>query len=237
MTRRRKIKVVLLTLAMMGAGQSQSSGIPVVDVANVAQSIQQTLNSAIQINNQVKAIQYQVQSLENLGRYDWGNTTNALNQLSSVLNTTRSLAYTMGNLQRELDKYKPLEHQRNNPQSSDQQHSRSQERSAATMATIQGTMNSMSVQYQQLNDEIALMERLKSSVSGSTGQVQAIQAAAQISAHQVEQLQKMKLAIMTQTQMQAAVELARQEEQAERQAAWERFVKPVSNTKGDEGKF
>jgi type IV secretion system protein VirB5 len=57
MTARRRNAALALTGALaFGAGPSQAQGIPVIDVANLMQTIQQVLNDITAINNQVQQI-------------------------------------------------------------------------------------------------------------------------------------------------------------------------------------
>jgi type IV secretion system protein VirB5 len=69
-----RLKLAAAALVASGANSAQASGIPVIDVANLVQTIQQVLNGITEINNQVQQInqlQAQLNSLNgvrNLGR-------------------------------------------------------------------------------------------------------------------------------------------------------------------------
>lgn len=53
-----RLKVAAAVLITLGAAQARATGIPVVDVANLFQSVQQVINDITQIYNQLRQIQH-----------------------------------------------------------------------------------------------------------------------------------------------------------------------------------
>ena len=51
-----RLKVAAAVLIALGANQARAGGIPVIDVANLVQTVQQVVNDITQINNQVQQI-------------------------------------------------------------------------------------------------------------------------------------------------------------------------------------
>jgi type IV secretion system protein VirB5 len=50
------LKLALLVLVVLGSGSARAQGIPVIDVANLVQAIQQVIDGITQVNNQVQQI-------------------------------------------------------------------------------------------------------------------------------------------------------------------------------------
>ena len=74
---RTHLTVAAAVLIAMGANTARAGGIPVIDVANLVQTVQQVVNDITQINNQVQQItqlQNQLQSMN--GIRDLGNVFN-----------------------------------------------------------------------------------------------------------------------------------------------------------------
>jgi type IV secretion system protein VirB5 len=74
---RTHLTVAAAVLIAMGANPARAGGIPVIDVANLVQTVQQVVNDITQINNQVQQItqlQNQLQSMN--GIRDLGNVFN-----------------------------------------------------------------------------------------------------------------------------------------------------------------
>ena len=73
----KRLKVAAAVLIAFGASGARAQGIPVIDVANLVQTIQQVLDGITQINNQVQQIN-QLQSQI--------NSINGIRNLGNVFN-------------------------------------------------------------------------------------------------------------------------------------------------------
>jgi type IV secretion system protein VirB5 len=74
---RKHLKVAAAVLIAIGANQARAGGIPVIDVANLIQTVQQVLNDITKISNQIrqiKQLQTQIESIN--GVRDLGNVFN-----------------------------------------------------------------------------------------------------------------------------------------------------------------
>jgi type IV secretion system protein VirB5 len=74
-----------VTLAL-GGTFTQAQGIPVIDVANLVQTVQQVMNDITEIQNQVTQIQNQVQQIQQLR--DHLSSINGVRSLGNVFNNT-----------------------------------------------------------------------------------------------------------------------------------------------------
>lgn len=64
-----RLNVAAAVLIALGAGHARATGIPVIDVANLFQSVQQVINDITQINNQIqqiKRLQTQIESINGI---------------------------------------------------------------------------------------------------------------------------------------------------------------------------
>ena len=64
-----RLKVAAAVLIALGATQARATGIPVIDVANLVQTVQQVINDITKINNQIQQIrqlQTQIESINGI---------------------------------------------------------------------------------------------------------------------------------------------------------------------------
>jgi type IV secretion system protein VirB5 len=73
-----------LVAGSLSAGSARATGIPVVDIANLIQTILQVLNDVTEISNQVQQITNQVQQINQL--QDQLNSINGMRNLGNVFN-------------------------------------------------------------------------------------------------------------------------------------------------------
>lgn len=72
-----RLKVAAAVLIAFGASSARAQGIPVIDVANLIQTVQQVLNDITEINNQVQQIRQLESQLKSInGIRDLGNVFN-----------------------------------------------------------------------------------------------------------------------------------------------------------------
>ena len=61
-----RLKVAAAVLISLGASHARATGIPVIDVANLFQAVQQVINDITQINNQIQQIRQLQTQIETL---------------------------------------------------------------------------------------------------------------------------------------------------------------------------
>jgi P-type conjugative transfer protein TrbJ len=89
--------------------------------------------------------------------------------------------------------------------------------------TTLGTLRAAGLQGQQLESEQAVLDSLRSSLVGSNGRLEAIQALGDISEQQVEQLMKLRELMMADMSSKQAYQAAIIQQQAASEAAAQRF--------------
>ena len=99
---------------------------------------------------------------------------------------------------------------------------------------ITAAMNALSQQNSQLSTDNNTMTQLQAQQGASIGQMQAIQNAAEISAQQVRETEKLRQLIMVQTQLAANQQSVASQQQSSGEAQWQNFlgtqVQPTSGS-------
>jgi P-type conjugative transfer protein TrbJ len=155
-----------------------------------------------QIYSSAMSDMQQVQSLMSSGsQLSFSNPGASIGTFSSFLNSTSG---NLGNLTSQAAQY-------------------------ATWSTqakdgIQAAMNAVAAQNSQLSTDNTTMTKLQSQAASATGQMQAIQNAAEISAQDVRETEKLRQLIMVQTQLQANQAAIQNEQDSQAQAQWQNFV-------------
>ncbi len=109
-------RTVLLTMVVSvpATQPAKATGIPVIDVANLAQTILQVsndvtklANQATQISNQVNQLRNQTEMLRNIGPSQFSALTNALSvqntELNAILSAASSVQYALANVQSQIN--------------------------------------------------------------------------------------------------------------------------------------
>jgi type IV secretion system protein TrbJ len=89
---------------------------------------------------------------------------------------------------------------------------------------ITSAMNAVSAQNNQLTTDNNTMTQLQSQAGSATGQMQAIQNSAEISAQGVRETEKLRQLMMVQIQLQANQQSISSQQDAQSQAQWQSFV-------------
>jgi len=110
--------VVALITGMMGTQPVRATGIPVIDGANLVQSVTQVVNDATkianqasQITNQISQLTNQAQMLQNIGSSQFSALTSVLgvqtSEVNNILSTVSRLQYTLGTIQSQIKSLYP----------------------------------------------------------------------------------------------------------------------------------
>jgi P-type conjugative transfer protein TrbJ len=175
-----------------------------------ANQVQNTTAIPSQIYSNAMSDMQAVQNLMTQGtQLSFSNPGSSLGTFSSYLSSTSG---TMGNLTAQATQYQTWSQQ--------------------SKDGITAAMNALSQQNSQLSTDNNTMTQLQAQQAASTGQMQAIQNAAEISAQQVRETEKLRQLIMVQTQLAANQSAVSQQQDTAAQAQWQNFVNvpPLSTT-------
>jgi P-type conjugative transfer protein TrbJ len=176
-----------------------------------ANMVQNTTAIPSQIYSNAMSDMQRVQSLMTQGtQLSFNNPGASMGTFSSFLSSTSG---TMGNLGSQATQYQAWSQQ--------------------SKDGITAAMNALSQQNSQLTTDNNTMTQLQAQQAASTGQMQAIQNAAEFSAQQVRETEKLRQLIMVQTQLAANQQSVQSQQQATSQAQWQNFMnQPALATSG-----
>jgi P-type conjugative transfer protein TrbJ len=207
------------------SAQMPGGATELTQLANEALLTKDLAGQASQIQNQLKELADMALNTTGLSTNNvWGTVVQDLNQLNSLLNQSKALAYTASNLDTQFANkygtYTSYLTQNMGAKAWQQKYAQwSQDGSDNALYTLKD----LNLQASQMQSDAALMQQLQGLAGSAQGRMQALQAANMIAAQNVDQIQKLRQLIMLQAQMQANYLAIQQDKEAARQAASEQF--------------
>jgi len=202
-----------------------ASALVVIDFATEINTAITYAKEAQAIENQLLQLKYEAKNIQGFNQQKWDNARSALQELSSVVNKSHSLAYSMSDVDQQFkQKYPGYAKQASTNYSSDY---------ATWVKTNQTTMNGILDQvhqsYQQQKQEEALDQILADRAKTPAGRMQAIQVGNEIAAEQIAQLQKLKATMMAQANAQAVYYAYQSQKDIAQQQSVDAVVKNASS--------
>ena len=239
---KRKLSGVIIGVGFMFgmAGTANAGGIPTIDVANITQTTVSALKNVEAVSKQIQQYQtqldqYKVQLTQAKtiaqAQQIWQQANSTINQLQSTANSLKGMKQQLGNLDSVLDLYK------NSSQYSQSNCFSKAGCTAAERARISENRDAVIKLNQMANNDVMKtvekqidsilsdsqkLEQLQNSAKGAEGQMQALTAANQISAHQSNQLLQLRQIMTAEIQAQAAYRQAQMDKEARQKAASDR---------------
>ncbi|HRL75961.1 MAG TPA: P-type conjugative transfer protein TrbJ [Candidatus Accumulibacter phosphatis] len=183
---------------------THAAGIPVIDTANLSQTVISSIEAVAQTLKQIQQYQTQLQQYENMlqntlapAAYIWDSATGTMNQLRSAIDTLNYYKTNLGSIDAYLGKFQDASYYRGSPcfrqggctdaewaAIKDSQRLGSEAQKRATDALFRG----LDKQQAALEADAMTLQRLQASAQGATGQMQAISYANQLASQQANQL-------------------------------------------------
>lgn len=208
----------------------------VTQIMEYAEAINTAINTAEQLSTEIKQYQDVIQQGISLPASTYKSIMYDMKRLENIYNEGRTIAHNMQNLeQRFRDEFKGYD-----------KYLASQGHSAADMSTMysnwsqknfdntRNALEAAGMQTSSFASEDAILNGLVQQSSNAVGRMQAIQAGNQISAQQVQQLQRLREMIATSITLQSNYMAIQAERDAVDDAFREKFFSaPVQNTNRD----
>jgi len=198
-------KVALVfALTAPGVMTPAQAGIPVIDGANLTQTVMSAVENVAQTLKQIEQYRTQLQQYENMiqntvapAAYIWDQATSTMNQLRGAIDTLNYYKNQVGSLDGYLSKFQDVSYYRSSPcfnigctkaewdamnQASNKISSEAQKK--ANDALFKG----LDKQQDAMESDARQLQRLQSAAQGATGQMQAIGFANQLASNQANQL-------------------------------------------------
>lgn len=143
-----------------------------------------------------------------------------IGQLAGIVQSGRSLAYSMANLDAEFrNRFRGWGY------NARAWFTDYKNWSQTSLDTTLGTLRAAGLQSQQMQSEEAVLRQLRGMANSSDGRMKAIQVANQIAEQQVQQLMKLRQLILADLQSKQAFQAAQIQREASSEAATERFFR------------
>lgn len=143
-----------------------------------------------------------------------------IGQLAGIVQSGRSLAYSMANLDAEFrNRFRGWGY------NARAWFTDYKSWSQTSLDTTLGTLRAAGLQGQQMQSEEAVLRQLRGMANSSDGRMKAIQVANQIAEQQVQQLMKLRQLILADLQSKQAFQAAQIQREASSEAATERFFR------------
>lgn len=203
-----------VTMLLILSTASFGTGIPVVDVSSIAQAVmnyQQQLrdytNQIQQLQQQMQMVEMQSKNLKNLDNYQWDDLGSILYRQRLLMNGVNTISYDAGNVSSKFENtYKDFNGYSSDISSSNNQSARDQAYSEryrqiteSNQNTLKGTLQKLELSSQDLDSESSTIAALRKRSSTAEGNLQVLQANNDMLAYLVEEIRKLRVTMMDQT--------------------------------------
>lgn len=200
-------------------------------VSLVGQSSTQITNQMTQITNQVSQIENQLKIYQNMLQNTltlpdniWGQATQDLSKLQSIMQQGQSIAYSMGNIDSTLkSRFQSYSDFQANLPNATNFSDTYKTWSETNRDTIRATLKAAHLTADQFSTEQSTVQQLQAQSQSAVGQMQALQVGHEIAAQQVQQMQKLRGLVSQQTTMMGTWYQSQQTDQDEAKAAEDKF--------------
>lgn len=209
------------------------AGIPVIDGANLTQTVMSAVENVAQTLKQIEQYRTQLQQYENMiqntvapAAYIWDQAQSTISGLMNAVNTLDYYKNQLGSLDSYIGKFQDVSYYKSSPCfsasgcSDAERAAMGQNRRLASESQKKANdalFKGLEQQQRNLASDSRMLERLQSAAQGATGQMQAVGFANQLASNQANQLLQIRGLLIAQqnavtTRMQAEADLeARQQ--------------------------
>lgn len=210
-----KIVLIILLVALIPKKSLAGLATEHTQILNKIQLILQYGKQIEMITNQLKAYQNMLDNTQILSNQQWTDANSQIIQLGNLVRQGNSLAFTMSNLDAEFRRrFEGYDVYTQTTWKNGNLNSKYRSWAEQNRDTIQATLDTANLQYNDFTSEKAAYDNLESLSQSPAGRMQAIQIGNQIGGFQIEQLQKLRLLMMSQVNMQSQWIASENERQA-----------------------
>jgi P-type conjugative transfer protein TrbJ len=241
----KKIAGIVVILFAMISTKSNAGGIPVIDAANIQQTTVAAIENVAQTLKQIQQYQTQLQQYENMIRntlappaYVWAQAQYTMNKLMHMTDTIRYYGQQYGGLDGYLQRFRNVNYYRGSPcfnldgncaESAWSILKQGQDASTdAQKSANDAVLRGLDHHSQQIPLDAAQLQILQQRTQTAEGQMEALQYANQLAAHQANQLLQIRHLLIAQHNAINAQNQAKVDQEAMWQAAREAATKRLS---------
>lgn len=212
------IGVTVPVLRVSTAGIAGGFATEWTQLANNLQLVNSYVRQGEQLRQEILMVLDMAKNTATLPAQVFGPIANDIAQLASIVQGGRALAYSMGNLDAEFrTRFRGWGY------NSRTWYTDYRNWSQTSLDTTLGTLRAAGLQGQQLQNEQAVLNRLRAMAQSSDGRMQALQVANQIAEQQVQQIMKLRQLMLADLQSKQTFQAAQMQRQAASEAASEQF--------------
>lgn len=233
-----KAALAVVSIAVCAAAPVRA-GIPVIDAANLTQSVMTAIESVTQTLKQIEQYQTQLQQYENQlqnslapASFVWDQAQATVSGLMNATNTLNYYKNQLGSIDAYLAKFQDVAYYRNSPCFSSTGCSQAEwaamQKSRSLSAESQKRANDalfrgLDKQQNNLQSDAITLQRLQGNAQGASGQMEAIGYANQLASQQAHQLLQIRGLLLAQQNAIATRMQAEADKEALTTAADEQF--------------
>ncbi|EKT0455020.1 P-type conjugative transfer protein TrbJ [Campylobacter jejuni] len=244
-------KATLILATILLTSNAFAGGIPVIDISAItnqikdyAMQLKQYEQLYSQLQQQLLMVKMQQQNLQNLGKYDWDNLGTILYQVNNTMNQVNGLSYDINNVTKKFEEtYKKFDDYNNELKNATNENERYKLYSDQykqimenNQNTFEGTLKKLELQHKDFQNEDTLIAKLKERSQNSNGNLQAVQATNDLIAYQIDEIRKLRVALMTQNNMLTNYLASQNNERIMQQAKTDKFLENAENAGSSWGK-
>ncbi len=203
-----------VTLSFLLSTAAVAAGIPTIDVAAIAQAvmnyeqqIKDYANQVSQLQQQVRMVEMQSQNLKTLDSYSLENLGSALYRQKQVMNGLNAISYDAGNVSSKFEStYKDYDGYSSEFSSASNQAARNtaysdryKQINETNQNTLNGTMQKLQLSYDDLDSESSTIAALKKRSDDAEGNLQVLQATNDLLTYLIDEIRKLRVTTMDQT--------------------------------------
>ncbi|MDR4513617.1 P-type conjugative transfer protein TrbJ [Nitrosomonas sp.] len=241
----KKIAGIVAVLFAMFSANANAGGIPVIDAANIQQTTVAAIENVSQTLKQIQQYQTQLQQYENMIRntlappaYVWAQAQYTMNKLMHMTNTIRYYGQQYGGLDGYLQRFRNVNYYRSSPcfnldgnctESAWSILKQGQDASTdAQKSANDAVLRGLDHHSQQIPLDAAQLQILQQRTQTAQGQMEALQYANQLAAHQANQLLQIRHLLIAQHNAINAQNQAKVDQESMWQAAREAATRRLS---------
>jgi type IV secretion system protein TrbJ len=218
--RKSLIVLVLIALSVPSPPTAEAGAFATefTQLLNHGQLVMEYIRQGEQLANELKMYADMLRNVKNLPHQVFGPISADINGLAAIVRGGRALAYSLGNLDQIFRQtytgygYNARAYYPNY-----------KVWSQTSLDTTLGALRAAGLQGQQLQDEQAVLDTLRTMAQSSDGRMQALQVLGQISEQQVQQLMKLRELMLADLSSKQTFQATVIQQQAAEEAATERF--------------
>ncbi len=192
----------------------------VTQLLNHGQLLSQYIRQGLQLEEALKQTADMIQNSQMLTSQVFGPIMNDINQLASIVQGGRALAYSMANLNAQFQSRFPgYEYQARD------YFINYRDWSQTSLDTSLATLRAAGLQGRQLQSEQSILAAMRSMAESAEGRMEALQVANQIAEQQVQQLMKLRELMLADLQSKETYQASQVQKDAATEAAVEQFFK------------